>query len=139
MLTCIQSDECPWCRIFVALPSREFHLHIIVVFVFRSHCLLLRSLTCLSPFLLYWCCWFTCDKFVVFLCVAFVYSFNVKRWYTVAIFVMWPICKYCNVENKSLRHIPGICESLIYPSSISNGGQGVITAYFTANGNLKFV
>ena len=70
---------------FVFSLSRELYGNFIVVCVFCSHCLLLRSVTCLSPFLSYWCCWFTSNKFLYFFCVAFIYRFNVKRWYTVTL------------------------------------------------------
>ena len=69
------------CRFF------ELYLILIVVSVFCSRCLLLLSFNCLFSFLWYWCSWFTCNKFVIFVCVAFVYYLNVKRWYNVSIFV----------------------------------------------------
>ena len=71
-----QSEEHSWSGMLVFRPYRAVHRNFIIVGVFRSHCLLLCSLTCLSPFLLYFCCGFTFNMFVVFVCVAFVFGFN---------------------------------------------------------------
>ena len=73
-----QSDESSWIKIFVFSSSQELYCDFIVVCVFCSHCLFLFS---------YWFCWFTCDKFGVFVNVAFVNRFMVKQYYTVSIFV----------------------------------------------------
>ena len=54
-----QSDEGSWSRTLVVSPSREPHRDFIIVCEFSSHCLLLRSLSCLSPSLSWWCCWIT--------------------------------------------------------------------------------
>ena len=68
------------------VSSRELYRDFFVVCVLCTHCLLLPSFTCLSPSLSNCCCWFTCNKLVVFVCVAFVDRFNVKRCYIVSIF-----------------------------------------------------
>ena len=60
-------NECYWYIMFTI--SREFYPDFIVVCV---------SFLFISFSLLY--------KLLVFVCVAFVYGFNVKRWYTVSIF-----------------------------------------------------
>ena len=63
---------------FAPSPSRELHRVFIDICVLGTHCLLLRSFTCLSSSLSHCCCWFTCNKLVVIVGVAFVYRFNVK-------------------------------------------------------------
>ena len=80
---CKQSDENTWSRTLVVSPSWELYRNFIA-FVYFVH--IAFPLTCICPFLSYWCCWFTCNKFVVFVCVAFAH-FNVKRCYTASIFV----------------------------------------------------
>ena len=56
-------------RMFMFSFARELYRNCIVVCVFSTHCLLLRSRTCLSPSLSHCCWWFTCNKLASFVCV----------------------------------------------------------------------
>ena len=71
-----QFDEYSWSRIFVVSPFQGIYHGLIVVCVFWTHSLF--SLTFLSPFFFI---------LMIFIFVAFGYRFNVKRCYTVSIFI----------------------------------------------------
>ena len=74
---------------FLFSLSREFYHDLIVVCVFCSHCLLLRS--CLLVYSLLFhthADGLLVNKFAVVVGVAYVYHFNVKGGYTVSIFVI---------------------------------------------------
>ena len=72
-------------RTLVVSPSSLLYRNLIFVyFVHIACCFVLAYMSIL--FVSYWCCWFTCNNFVIFVCVAFAH-FNFKRYYTVFICV----------------------------------------------------
>ena len=73
-------DERSWTKLFVFSLSR-----VLVYFVHVACCCV--PLVIYLLFSNWCCCWFTYNKFDVCVSVAFVYRFNVKRYYTVFIFV----------------------------------------------------
>ena len=78
-------------------------------------------------------CWFTCNKIDVFVSLGFVYRFNVKRYYTVSIFVtVW--FAYEQIFTKRLCVCLLVCLFALFFSFVVNAAL-TKTANFA---NLQF-
>ena len=64
-----QSNKHFWSRMFAPSPSQELCRDFFCVFVYFVHI----NCCCVRLLFSYWCCWFTSNKFVVFVCMVCIF------------------------------------------------------------------